>query len=86
MAEVLDEKGYLTLGIVAGPMLRREFAVDQGFAYYSDLWTGGRRHAAEVTALARRWLARRDSRPFFLFLNYFDPHTPVDPPGWWEKV
>ncbi|MEO6447094.1 MAG: sulfatase-like hydrolase/transferase, partial [Gemmatimonadaceae bacterium] len=26
------------------------------------------------------WMARRDERPFFAFLNFFDAHTPYDPP------
>jgi arylsulfatase A-like enzyme len=82
LAEVLSARGYRTLGIVSGPMLSREFRVDQGFERYSDAWEGARRRADDVNALALEWLDDADGRPFFLFLNYFDPHTPVDPPGY----
>jgi arylsulfatase A-like enzyme len=39
------------------------------------------RRGAETTARALAWLAARDaSRPFFLWVHYFDPHSPYDPP------
>jgi arylsulfatase A-like enzyme len=43
---------------------------------------GFERRADATTARALRWLAsQRDSaRPFFLFVHYFDPHDPYDPP------
>ena len=37
--------------------------------------------AARTTDRVRHWVARReDDRPFFLFLNYLEPHIPYDPP------
>jgi arylsulfatase A-like enzyme len=38
------------------------------------------RRAREVTDSAQRWLDTNRDRPFFLFLNYFDAHTPYLPP------
>lgn len=38
------------------------------------------RRAAEVTDRALAWLESGDGRPFFLWVHYFDPHTPYDPP------
>lgn len=35
-----------------------------------------RRNAAEVNQDVFRWFHRRSSRPFFLFINYFDCHDP----------
>ncbi|MCP4231812.1 MAG: sulfatase-like hydrolase/transferase [bacterium] len=45
------------------------------------------RRAGAVTDRAIKWL-ESDSRerPFFLWLHYFDPHTPYDPPGEWADV
>jgi arylsulfatase A-like enzyme len=37
------------------------------------------RRAWEINAGARQWLEHRASRPFFLFLNYLDAHTPYLP-------
>lgn len=41
------------------------------------------RRADETTRLALDWLAqwRAQDRPFFLFVHYFDPHSPYDPPA-----
>jgi len=39
------------------------------------------RRADETTMRANRWLIHREGdRPFFLFVHYFDPHAPYDPP------
>jgi len=40
------------------------------------------RRAVETTDHALAWLAARDDdRPFFLWVHYFDPHGPYDPPA-----
>lgn len=46
------------------------------------------RRANETTDKALKWLrGRKDDRPFFLWLHYFDPHYPYDPPALYrEKV
>lgn len=83
LAMLLKGEGYATAGVVAGPWLLEIFGLTPGFDHWdeegiSDL--NGRR-AEEVTTAAVRWLdARDDATPFFLFLNYYDPHFPYDPP------
>jgi arylsulfatase A-like enzyme len=37
------------------------------------------RRAWEMNAVARQWLKRHGSQPFFLFLNYMDAHSPFLP-------
>ncbi len=39
-----------------------------------------RRDARELNRDVFRWFGRRSSRPFFLFINYFDAHYPYLPP------
>ncbi len=36
--------------------------------------------ASEVTSMALDWLRRRKDDHFFLFVNYWDPHSPYNPP------
>jgi arylsulfatase A-like enzyme len=81
LAEILAARGYDTGAVVAGPWLKGVFGLDQGFGDYDDssLNRSGRR-ADEVTRAAVAWIERERSRPFFLFLNYFDSHGPYDPP------
>lgn len=42
--------------------------------------------ADTTTEKVLRWLAARpaDARPIFLWVHYFDPHTPYDPPAAWR--
>ena len=39
-----------------------------------------RKDAAMINRDALSWLSRREDRPFFLFLNYYDAHGPYVPP------
>lgn len=45
-----------------------------------DAFGFAERKANLVTAAALRWLRQPRSKPFFLWLHYFDPHQPVNPP------
>ncbi len=40
----------------------------------------GRKTAAEVNREFVSWLPKRENRPFFVWLNYFDPHDPYYAP------
>ena len=61
--------------LVARTILRplRQHLVPQGLNSY-------RRNAADVNQDVVRWFGRRSSRPFFLFINYFDAHGPYYAP------
>jgi arylsulfatase A-like enzyme len=83
LAVVLRERGYATAAVVAGPWLKRFVGLDLGFDRYDDegIEALDGRRAPEVTDAALAWLDERpQDKPFFLFLNYFDPHTPYRPP------
>jgi arylsulfatase A-like enzyme len=85
LAERLSAAGYETAAFVAGPALSRELGVAQGFRSYDDDLSGpgesyqGRR--AEV--VADRAIAAIEAfgdAPWFVFVNFFDPHAPYRPP------
>ena len=69
-------------------MLDSRFGLDQGFQFYDDQIDIGRggasdvseRKADEVTRRALRWLDGAPREGFFLFVHYFDPHAPYEPP------
>jgi arylsulfatase A-like enzyme len=45
-----------------------------------------RRHADDVSRLLLSWIARREGRPFFAFVNYYDTHDPyIAPPEYRER-
>jgi arylsulfatase A-like enzyme len=45
----------------------------------------GKRIASQVNESAFEWLDKNYRQPFFLFINYFDPHVPYFPPPPYDK-
>jgi len=81
LAEVLKDHGYSTGGFVAAAWCRAVFGLGQGFDVYSDDYRSpGGRTAREINDDAFEWLKNQKKTPFFLFINYFDAHSPFDPP------
>jgi arylsulfatase len=88
LAELLAARGYRTGAFIAGPWLKRPFGLMQGFERVDDDVTGveGRR-ADVVTDHALAWLeALSPDEPYFLFVNYFDPHWPYTPPTGYDDL
>ena len=44
------------------------------------------RRAARVNEAVLPWLAARGSAPFFLWVHYYDPHRPFDPPPPYDEL
>lgn len=44
------------------------------------------RAGESTTDRALRWLSHNREKPFFLFLHYFDPHSPHSPPPPYDKM
>jgi hypothetical protein len=83
LAAILSEAGYSTGAVVAGPWLKQIMGLDDGFGHYDDdgIVSFNGRPAPQVTDRALTWVAENTDQPFFLFLNYFDPHQPLEAPG-----
>ncbi|MBW2286373.1 MAG: sulfatase [Deltaproteobacteria bacterium] len=86
LGELLRDAGYRTGAVVGGPALRREFGIAQGFDVYDDDLTSPRdrllgKRADQVSQAAIRLVEGFGSEPYFLFVNFFDPHAPYDPPA-----
>jgi arylsulfatase A-like enzyme/Tfp pilus assembly protein PilF len=90
LAEVLRDQGYRTGAVVAAYVLHSRYGLDQGFEFYDDdasamqspsRFAFAERNAEAVTDTARRWLDQVSSEPFFLWVHYFDPHSPYEAPG-----
>jgi arylsulfatase A-like enzyme len=94
LAAILQSQGYATAAFVsrAGLLdsggLRRGFAKANfvgGRAVRGAAWDSPegaerwQRRAANVTDAALQWLDGSASRPYFLWLHYFDPHAYYDP-------
>jgi arylsulfatase len=72
LTEVLRASGYATAAFVRDCFwLGRPFGFARGFETYREI-----RGSAEATnAQVLPWLRRRDKRPFFLFVHYYDVHS-----------
>jgi arylsulfatase A-like enzyme len=83
LAGLLAAEGYATAAVVAGPWMKAVFGLAEGFQSYDDDGIDelvGRR-ARQVTKAALEWLdGLAPERPFFLFLNYYDAHSPYGAP------
>ena len=84
LAESLGRAGYRTAAFVSSFVLSRRFGLARGFQHYDDELTGAasERDAAATTERARAYIAQQDSSaPLFLWVHYFDPHAPYEPPS-----
>jgi arylsulfatase A-like enzyme len=88
VAEVLKENGYATAAFIGGFPLDDVYGLDRGFEVYDDVFTSGvmgqasnfETPANEIWLNASEWLSGIDGVKFFLFLHFYDPHTPYKPP------
>ncbi|HEU4403485.1 MAG TPA: sulfatase-like hydrolase/transferase [Candidatus Polarisedimenticolia bacterium] len=89
LAEVLQGKGDATGAVIGGYPLAARFGLAQGFDTYDDSLPpeGVRqlsyreRKGEEVTRAGLAFLEKHSRGRFFLWLHYFDPHAPYDPPA-----
>lgn len=82
LAERLRGAGYATAAFVSSFTLARRFGLARGFDVYDDQPSAGReeRTSRETTDRALAYLQREAGRPLFLWVHYYDPHAPYEPP------
>jgi arylsulfatase A-like enzyme len=92
LADRLRQRGYATAAVVSSYILSRRFGFHQGFDHFEFdpnqefQWAarGGRSfyatRADHTSDAAMQWITDHGEKPFFLWVHYFDPHSPYDPP------
>jgi len=89
LAERLKASGYRTGAVISAYVLDRQYGLNRGFDDYLDDLTEGsqpsrfgfrERRADQTNVAASRWLREHKAERFFLWVHYFDPHAPYDPP------
>jgi arylsulfatase A-like enzyme len=89
LAEMLKEHGFSTAAFIGAFPLHSRFNFDQGFDHYDEKFAIFRgkaqvdqdqRRAEQVTDAVVDWLDSHHPERLFLFVHYFDPHWPYDPP------
>jgi len=89
LAEIMKEKGFTTAAFVSSFTVDSRFGLDQGFDYYEDKFQEdeilknfrSERRADETFARFLTWLDKNYNLPFFVWLHFYDPHLPYDPPS-----
>lgn len=79
LAELFSRKGFATAGFSGGELTKGKFGLCRGFDFYRDPWHFERR-ADDLTKDAVQFISNHHGIPFFVFINYFDPHAPYDSP------
>lgn len=82
LAEILAAAGFTTAAFVSARPLRAAQGLAQGFQIYSqpDFRLGSQRRAGRTNAIVERWLKSVSDERIFLWVHYFDPHTPYAAP------
>ncbi|HZR80995.1 MAG TPA: sulfatase [Candidatus Binatia bacterium] len=77
LAERLHDRGYATAALVSAPFLGRRFGFARGFDAYEQ--HAKPRDAAGYQSRVLEVVRGLPREPFFLFVHYFDVHSPYDP-------
>lgn len=89
LAEILKNNGYQTAAFISAFVLDSQFGIDQGFDLYSDSFTLAQaritntdvhRIAEETQMEVNAWLQKNHQKKFFMWVHYYDPHDPYQPP------
>jgi len=92
LAQILRQHGLATSAFVGAFVLSRQFGLDRGFEWYNDTLRPtqegtheafslyNERKGETVTEASIQWLKKENPDRFFLWVHYFDPHFPYDPP------
>jgi arylsulfatase A-like enzyme len=89
LAEMLKEQGYVTGAFISSHALDSKYGLDQGFDEYWEvhkeltimerqLLKGKQQDPTADAVLA--WLEANTASRFFLWIHWFYPHRPYDPP------
>jgi choline-sulfatase len=95
LPDLLHRQGYHTAAFIGSSILDAKGGsapgFDRGFDLYDadfhdagageDRYHSFERRAGDVTDSALHWLSRHPHGPFFIWLHFYDPHDPYDPPG-----
>lgn len=84
LAEMLQSNGYYTAAVVDNANLSSYFQFQQGFASYTEVWNeveDKTQSTPFITENVISFLNAQQEKPFFLWVNYIETHTPYIPPA-----
>lgn len=96
IAELLKQKGFRTGAFVGAFVLDSSWGLNQGFDTYFDHFelpkeervglASIQRKADDVFKNAKEWLDKNQKERFFLWVHFYDPHSPYEPPETFDRL
>jgi len=90
LSEILKENGYRTCEIVNTRALTSDTQLNQGFDDYIEIIKTPRLEKETADECATRkvieWIDKNHNKPFFLWVHWFLPHRPYQPPPPYNKL
>lgn len=90
LAELLQQRGFLTSGFVSAIVLSKQSGLARGFAHYSDQFDVADDDARFLNTIQKRgdaivseaaaWLVESKQERRFAWVHLYDPHDPYEPP------
>jgi arylsulfatase A-like enzyme/tetratricopeptide (TPR) repeat protein len=90
LAEILQQRGFLTGAFVSSIVLSKQSGLSRGFAHYADRFDIGEDDARFLNTIQKRgdvtvaeataWLAEPGPARRFAWVHLYDPHDPYEPP------
>ncbi|MEW5978594.1 MAG: sulfatase [Acidobacteriota bacterium] len=85
LPQIFKAAGYHNAAYIsAWPLTDHLTHLDRWFDVYDEelnrsyQWLNSSRYAEDVTPRASQWLRKKRKEPFFMWVHYFDPHSPYD--------
>ena len=76
LAMILQASGYCTAAFISSSALEARYQLNKGFQTYDDVGLQTKSSATRTLNRVTAWLQNHDNtKPFFLFVHLFDPHT-----------
>jgi arylsulfatase A-like enzyme len=98
LPELLKKRGYHTAAFIGSIILdSKSFApgLDRGFDFYDNFphstkgksrWGRLERRGVVVAQHANAWLATHPTGPHFVWVHFYDPHDPYEPPPPYSQI
>jgi choline-sulfatase len=97
-AEVLHRKGYHTAAFIGAVILDSKTlapGLDRGFDFYDNFpehspaqlhWGRIERRGMDVARRSEAWLSAHPAGPHFVWVHFYDPHDPYEPPAPYSQI
>ncbi|HKD52199.1 MAG TPA: sulfatase-like hydrolase/transferase [Candidatus Acidoferrum sp.] len=98
LAELQKKQGYQTAAFIGSVILdsqRLAPGLDRGFDFYDNFpakpqmklrWGQIERRGMDVAQRAENWMDEHEAAPRFVWVHFYDPHDPYEPPSPYAQV